>query len=146
MASLETERFLAIMGRHFRHYVDEIYGPFLGPGGPRMRLGGRLSPDPEPWFSPNPEPWRELGVAVEVTRLAEAFELASEGTGATFLRRFADDPDDWCGTRPPGWPRPKDEGLLDSAVLGAALDFVAGGMSNGDLAATAHDLGQNMIR
>lgn len=134
---MDIERFLAIMARMFRSYVDDIWGPIHGPGGPHIRWG----------LEPDPHPWRELGVAFEVVKLAEAFEFAAEGTGLAFLTRFADDPDGWCGTRPPGRPHPpRDEELLDPAVLGAALHFVAAGVSNEDLAGLARELGQNMIR
>ena len=101
MSPLETDRFLAIMRASFRSYIDEFWGPYRGPGGPHMRS----SPDPEPWRLAHP--WRELGVAYEAAKLADAFELAVEGTGVSYMKRFADDPEFLCGTRPPGWPRPR---------------------------------------
>jgi hypothetical protein len=86
-------------------------------------------------------------VAYEVAKLADVFELASEGMGVAFMRRFADDPEFLCGTRPPGWPRPKadDERLLQREVVGAALDFVADGIGNEEVAKTARELGREMI-
>src|SRR6266567_5374033 len=98
MCPIETERFRAITAKWFRYASDEIYGPIYGPGGPRMR-DRRMTPDPEPW--------RELVSAYEAVKLADALELATPGSGGAFMRRFADDPDNWCGTRVPGWPRPK---------------------------------------
>jgi hypothetical protein len=140
--TLETGRFFSIMRRFFLGYTDEFWGPIYGPGGPHMRR----APNPEPWrHSPTPEPWRELGIAYEVVRLAEVFEVASEGMGISFLRKFADDPDELC-PRWPRWPHPHkdEERLLDPAVLGAALDFIAEGVANATLADTARELGREM--
>ena len=141
MSPLETDRFLASMRASFRSYIDEFRGPYRGPGGPHMRI----SPDPEPWQLAHP--WRELGVAYEAAKLADAFELAVEGTGVSYMKRFADDPEFPCGTRPPGWPRPKkdDERFLEPEVLGAALDFVAEGVGNEEVAGAARELGRGMI-
>jgi len=139
MAPLGTDRFIAIMRGLFRHYVDELQGPYLGPGGPHMWGVDRLEPDPHPW--------RELAVAYQFVGLADSLELAGEGTGVTLLKGFAEDPEFTCGTRPPGRPRPhKDDGRrLDPAVLGAALVFVAEGVGNKDVANAAREAGQNMI-
>ena len=84
---------------------------------------------------------------IEAAKLADAFELAVEGTGVSYMKRFADDPEFLCGTRPPGWPRPKkdDERFLEPEVLGAALDFVAEGVGNEEVAGAARELGRGMI-
>jgi hypothetical protein len=123
----------------FRRYVDELWGPIYGPGGPKIR--GVVG------FEPNPIPWRELAVAYQFVSLADSLELAAEGTGVSLLERFAEDPEFTCGTRPPGRPRPpkEDERWLDRAVLGAALVFVAEGAGNEAVAAVAREAGQNMI-
>jgi hypothetical protein len=132
------DRFVAIMRELFRGYVDEERGPIWGPGGPRIR--GVLQ------FEPTPQPWRELGVAYQVVSLADALELAAEGSGVTLLVGFAEDPESWCGTRVPCRPRPpKDDERLDPAVLGAALIFVAEGVGHEAVASVAREAGQNMI-
>lgn len=138
MAPISEERFKASMARSFRFYSDEVWGPIYGPGGPHMRAVTQSEPDPSPW--------RELYVAFEAVKMAEALELAAAGSGVTFLTKLADDPDsNWCGTRPPGTPPPRRDGGIDRAVFGAALDFVAAGVSNGDVARTARELGNEML-
>jgi hypothetical protein len=138
MPPFDTDRFIAIMRASFRGYVDEFWGPIYGPGGPRMRGVSQ--------FEPDPHPWRELAVAYHIASLADSLELAAEGTGVALLQSFAEDPEFTCGTRPPGRPRPpKDDALLDPAVLGAALIFVAEGVGNEAVAGVAHEAGQNLI-
>jgi hypothetical protein len=141
VAPIETERFISILTARFRHYVDEIWGPIEGFGGPRMR------PDPLPWREPDPSPWRELDIAYRVAVLADALELATEGMGTSLMRRFADEPEPLCWTRPPGRPRPPkgDEDDLDRAVLGAALVFVAEGIGSAGVADVAREAGHSMI-
>jgi hypothetical protein len=134
----DTDRFVAIMRESFRGYVDEERGPINGFGGPRMRSVLQ--------FEPTPQPWRELAAAYQVVCLADALELAAEGSGVTLLESVAEDPEIWCGTRAPGRPRPpKDDERLDQAVLGAALIFVAEGVGNEAVAGIAREVGQNMI-
>jgi hypothetical protein len=127
------------MATFFRGYVDELWGPIYGPGGPRIRGVERMEPDPHPW--------RELSVAYQVAALADLLELTGEGTGVGMIEAFADDPEFTCGTRPPGWPRPhKDDGRrLDRAVLGAALVFVAEGIGNEAVAEIARKAGESMV-
>jgi hypothetical protein len=137
MSPVESDRFLAIMSKWFRYATDEIYGPIYGPGGPHMRFDRRAAPDPQPW--------REVVSADEAVKFAEAVELATPGMGVAFLLRFADDPDNWCGTRVPGRPRPKGDEQLDRVALGAALHFVAEGVGNQDLAGTVKEIGQDLI-
>lgn len=142
MPPQQTERFIATMHRLFRRHVnDEYWGPIYGPGGPHMRAGEQIEPDPMPW--------RELGVAYRFASMADALELATEGAGVALLKRFAEEPDSPCGTRPPGWPRPHkgkgDEPWLDRAILGAALVFVAEGVGNEALADVTREVGESMI-
>jgi hypothetical protein len=97
-------------------------------------------------LEPVPQPWRELTVAYQFASLADSLELAAEGTGVALLQSFADDPEFTCGTRVPGRPRPpKDDALLDPAVLGAALIFVAEGVGSEAVASVAREGGQNLI-
>lgn len=148
MASLELDRFRIIMSRFFGHYSDEIWGPIHGPGGPYMTTAGALEPDPLPWRggSGGYRPWRELVVAFEAVKLAEALELATAGSGVAFLQTFSEDPDGWCGTRVPGHPPPKaDEERLDPVVLSAALDFVARGVGHEPLAESVREIGNRVL-
>ena len=94
---------------------------------------------------PDPIPWRELVSAFEAVKLADAFKMAAPGTGIAFVERFADDPDNWCGTRGPGWPLPKGPGRLDRPTLGAALELVARGLSDDRLAGTVREAGQRIL-
>jgi hypothetical protein len=138
VAPVDTDRFIAIMRASFRGYVDEFWGPIYGPGGPRIRGVSQ--------FEPDPHPWRELTVAYQFASLADSLELAVEGAGVALLQSFAEDPEFTCGTRVPGRPRPpKDDALLDPAVLGAALIFVAEGVGNGAVADVAREAGRNLI-
>jgi len=134
----DADRFMASTSRMFRHYVDEIWGPYRGPGGPHM-LGALQQ-------LPPPVPWRELDVAHQFVGLADVLELTAEGAGVLLLKEFADDPEFTCGTRPPGRPRPpkKGEPYLDLATLGAALVFVADGAGHEAVARTAREIGRGM--
>jgi hypothetical protein len=139
MTPIDSSRFISIMSSSFRHYADESWGPIYGPGGPRIHVSlGALPPL---------VPWRELAVAYEFVSLADALEFASDGSGMSLLRQFADDPEKFCGTRVPGRPRPpKGKGNgLDRAVLGAALVFLAEGVENEAIGAFAREAGENMI-
>jgi hypothetical protein len=67
------------MRASFRSYIDEIWGPIRGPGGPTCEASHGLRLTQAVAFTPNPEPRRELGVAYEVAKLADALRLPSEG-------------------------------------------------------------------
>jgi hypothetical protein len=137
---MDAARFKLIMSRYFSHYSDEYWGPILGPAGPHIReRSDFVSVDPRP------VPWRELAIAVEITKLADALEMASPGTGVRLIDRFADEPENWCGTRVPGHPHPHAQGELDRAVLGAALDYVAAGVAHQELASSLRAHGERLI-
>lgn len=108
---------------------DDDPGPY-GPIGPIMRLAWRdlswvmlnpqpLPPDPPPdlWriAGPQPDPWRAAMLARQVIdRLvmeAQLGEVAagssrSEGTAEAVRTHIFEFVDDFCGNRPPRWPRP----------------------------------------
>jgi hypothetical protein len=76
------------------------------PGGPRLG-------------NPDPHPWRELAAFV---RIADALEVAMAGAGARLLSTIADDPDDWCPTRPKTFPpKPRKRDAAELVVFGAGL-------------------------
>lgn len=95
-----------------------------GPGGPvirAIRAGFRFEPHPDPWRSgpspdpwrlgPQPDPWRSAVIArtiidraVAQYQLAEVEQSKSAVEGVRLqMRAYVDD---FCGTRPPRWPRP----------------------------------------
>lgn len=141
MSPIETERFVKEMKLSFRRYVDDVWGPYLGPGGPRM--------------GPLPDPWRELSIAWELIKLADYLELAAEGLGKSMLSRFAEEPLEPCGTRVPGWPVPHPHGegppppgeepIVSLSVLGAALVFVGEGAGSATVREAAVAAGERVI-
>jgi hypothetical protein len=139
MAEIEVDRFLTITKAMFITFVDEYRGGYGGPFG--------LHPDDDPRTGPVPDPWLALKAAYQVASLADALELGQEGAGVGLMARFAEDPEQWCGTRWPGQPLHPKGGPppIDPALLGAALVFVADGIGNETLAGTARQVGTSMI-
>lgn len=135
MSSAEAERFVKGMEISFGRYIDEVWEPRMGP----LPQPWSMGPLPEPWgrWGPLPDPWRELSIAYDVVKLADYLELASKGLGESMVRRYAEEPLDPCGNRPPGWPfpipggkphpPPGEEPIVNLGVLGAALAFVGEG-------------------
>jgi hypothetical protein len=136
MSPLETDRFVAIMGSLFSRYNDEYWGPILGPGGPRIHGAP------------------EVYAAQALIAQADALELASPGLGTSFLDRVAEEPEDWCGTRPPfiplkpggpigpGEPGPEP---FDRAVLGAAIVVLSKNAGADEVGGMAHEIGVKLI-
>jgi hypothetical protein len=94
-------------------------------------------PGPQPWyFGPVPDPWRSAFLARTVIDRAVAhyqFAEASAGreqlerTTATIGAQLREFVDDYCGTRPPRWPRPWPwPPHFDAAQL-RALDLLVAG-------------------
>lgn len=141
---------------------DDDPGPW-GPFGPIMRFALRdwswvmlnpqpLPPDPPPerWrFGPQPEPWHAAFLARQViARLvaeAQFGEVAAGGSGSgqgevvhAHVFEFVDD---FCGTRPPRWPRPwpwpptRDPRGLDLLMAGAQFQKAADAMGDNPLQA-----------
>jgi len=141
MSPIEAGRFVKEMKLSFRRYVDDIWGPYLGPGGPRM--------------GPAPIPWRELAIAWDLVKLADYLELAREGLGKEMVSRLADEPLDPCGTRVPGHPLPRHHGegppppgeepIISLSLLGAALIFVGEGAGSGEVKEAAVAAGQSIL-
>ncbi len=133
MSPIETERFVKEMKASFRRHLEEA--------------GSRIVPDPIPW--------RELAIAYDLIKLADYLELAAEGLGKAMVGHFADEPLDPCGTRIPGWPRPRPHGegppqpgeepIISLSVLGAALVFVGEGAGSAAVREAAVAAGREIV-
>lgn len=130
----------------------------LPPGGPHPEPW-RTGPGPQPWrMGPTPDPWRAVQFArTVIDRAVAQYQFAEVLTGMderTFdaigeqIREFIDE---FCGTRPPRWPRPwprrwsaDDLQPLDLLVAGAQFQYAADAMEHNrlqtDLAAAADQL------
>lgn len=75
-----------------------------------------FGPQPEPWrFGPQPQPWRSAFLArAVIDRAVAQYQFAealagteqSERITAAIGSQIREFVDDYCGTRPPRWPRP----------------------------------------
>lgn len=90
---------------------QQLLGVLLNP----QSLPPIAGPHPDPWrFGPRPEPWRSallartvIDQAIALYRSAELLPAEqSERTFAAVRSSIREFVDDYCGTRPPRWPRP----------------------------------------
>jgi hypothetical protein len=142
---------------------DDDPGPY-GPLGPIMRLIWRdlswvmlnpqpLPPDPPPdlWrFGPLPDPWRATLFARQtIDRLVTEARFGEVAAGSVQADQVIEVVrahvfefvDDFCGNRPPRWPRPgawpptRNPGGLDLLLAGAQFQKAADAMSDNPLRA-----------
>jgi hypothetical protein len=114
-------------------------------------------PGPQPWyFSPVPDPWRSAFLArtvidravphyqfAEVSAGREQLEGITAAIGAQ-LREFVDD---YCGTRPPRWPRPWPwPPHFDPAQLRPLDLLMAGAQFHAEFSAAAEQLFEAGLR
>jgi hypothetical protein len=129
---MDNEQFIKIMRRWFGGYVDELWGPI----GPHVR--------------PKALP-RELAAAFRVAQTADLLEAAQDGLGVSLMARFSDEPEGICLERkvphigPHGGGDPEPEPPYDLSVVGAALVFVAGSLTNKEVSGAAVSGGMRLL-
>jgi hypothetical protein len=114
---------------------------------PDLRTAG---PVPDPWrvAGPGPQPWRAAMLARHVidrlvaeAQLGEVLAGGSQTNPEGVQAHLFEFVDDYCGTRPPRWPRPwpwpprRDPRGLDLLVAGAQFQKAADAMSDNPLQA-----------